>query len=162
MLPQGHQWGWADPTAWSAAAAAAAVQRGIGDAGGVRCGPFAAGRQPLRGRRLGAGRDRPGHMAKRGPMYPGLNQADFPSMLDERMYAQLLPPGPSVEHGGVVKICGVCSDRAKSLHFGGMACDSCKAFFRRSVQNEAYKHFRCSYEGRCSITITSRKCCQYC
>ncbi|KAF0296789.1 Vitamin D3 receptor [Amphibalanus amphitrite] len=68
----------------------------------------------------------------------------------------------AVKHGGVVKICGVCSDRAKSLHFGGMACDSCKAFFRRSVQNEAYKHFRCSYEGRCSITITSRKCCQYC
>ncbi|XP_003748267.1 vitamin D3 receptor [Galendromus occidentalis] len=60
------------------------------------------------------------------------------------------------------KVCGVCGDRAKSYHFGGISCDSCKAFFRRSVQNEAYKNFQCPYEGRCEITITSRKCCQFC
>ncbi|XP_023225253.1 thyroid hormone receptor beta-like isoform X1 [Centruroides vittatus] len=60
------------------------------------------------------------------------------------------------------KVCGVCGDRAKSYHFGGISCDSCKAFFRRSVQNEAYKNFHCPYEGKCEITISSRKCCQYC
>ncbi|KAK8383839.1 hypothetical protein O3P69_015936 [Scylla paramamosain] len=31
------------------------------------------------------------------------------------------------------KVCGVCGDVARSLHFGGRACDSCKAFFRRAV-----------------------------
>ncbi|XP_076345191.1 thyroid hormone receptor beta-like isoform X1 [Tachypleus tridentatus] len=60
------------------------------------------------------------------------------------------------------KVCGVCGDRSKSYHFGGISCDSCKAFFRRSVQNEGYKHFHCPYEGKCDITISSRKCCQYC
>ncbi|GAB6025821.1 hypothetical protein CHUAL_011797 [Chamberlinius hualienensis] len=60
------------------------------------------------------------------------------------------------------KICGVCGDRAKSYHFGGISCDSCKAFFRRSVQNDAHKNFQCSYDYDCEINITSRKCCQYC
>ena len=77
------------------------------------------------------------------------------------------------------KICGVCGDRAKSYHFGGISCDSCKgehgpkirpeltivgfaAFFRRSVQNDAYKNFHCPYEGQCDINMSSRKCCQYC
>ncbi|XP_037093986.1 vitamin D3 receptor-like [Pollicipes pollicipes] len=69
---------------------------------------------------------------------------------------------PPLQAPGAAKVCGVCGERAKSHHFGGMACDSCKAFFRRSVQNEAYRHFRCAYEGRCHITISSRKCCQNC
>jgi hypothetical protein len=63
---------------------------------------------------------------------------------------------------GKLKICGVCGDRAKSFHFGAISCDSCKAFFRRSVQNEAYKNFHCPYNNRCDITILSRKCCQHC
>ncbi|RWS24076.1 Vitamin D3 receptor B-like protein [Leptotrombidium deliense] len=72
--------------------------------------------------------------------------------------------GPSVAQlsSRPIKICGVCGDRAKSYHFGGISCDSCKAFFRRSVQNDAYKNFHCPYEGECDITIMSRKCCQHC
>ncbi|CAL8142986.1 unnamed protein product [Orchesella dallaii] len=60
------------------------------------------------------------------------------------------------------KTCGVCGDRAKSFHFGGLSCDSCKAFFRRSVQNDAHVAFRCAYDSCCDINISTRKSCQFC
>ncbi|XP_018015860.1 uncharacterized protein LOC108672668 [Hyalella azteca] len=60
------------------------------------------------------------------------------------------------------KICGVCGDAAKSMHFGGMACDSCKAFFRRSVQGKYWKKFRCSVKKTCNINQATRRNCQYC
>ncbi|XP_063608724.1 uncharacterized protein LOC134782941 [Penaeus indicus] len=60
------------------------------------------------------------------------------------------------------KICGVCGDVAKNMHFGGMACDSCKAFFRRSVQSATWENFRCEQEDRCVISKSNRRCCQSC
>nr|XP_045608524.1 nuclear hormone receptor family member nhr-85-like [Procambarus clarkii]XP_045608583.1 nuclear hormone receptor family member nhr-85-like [Procambarus clarkii] len=60
------------------------------------------------------------------------------------------------------KRCGVCGDAARSMHFGGMACDSCKAFFRRSVQSGAYKSFQCPENKICPISKQNRKVCQYC
>lgn len=60
------------------------------------------------------------------------------------------------------KLCQVCGDKAKSFHFGGLSCDSCKAFFRRSVHNDAYKGFHCVYQRNCEISISSRKSCQAC
>ncbi|XP_037074723.1 vitamin D3 receptor-like [Pollicipes pollicipes] len=96
-----------------------------------------------------------------GPMFPAGSQDEFSSMLSRRMYPSALAVQPPAGQCAA-KICSVCGDQAKSLHFGGMACDSCKAFFRRSVQNEAYKHFRCSYDEHCPITISSRKTCQFC
>ncbi|XP_046404561.1 uncharacterized protein LOC124169824 [Ischnura elegans] len=44
-------------------------------------------------------------------------------------------------------ICGVCGDSARSLHFGGVSCDSCKAFFRRAVIAKAYPSFLCVTTG---------------
>ncbi|XP_071521137.1 uncharacterized protein [Panulirus ornatus] len=61
-----------------------------------------------------------------------------------------------------LRTCRVCGDRAKSMHFGGLSCDSCKAFFRRAVHNDAYVNFTCPYDGNCVINIASRKCCQFC
>ena len=72
------------------------------------------------------------------------------------------PFSPGGSRRGEAKLCGVCGDVAKSNHFGGLSCDSCKAFFRRSVQNNAYKAFACPYERKCVIGKMSRKTCQYC
>ena len=60
------------------------------------------------------------------------------------------------------KYCGVCGDVALSNHFGGLCCNSCKAFFRRSVVNDTHLRFYCINKARCVISISNRKNCRYC
>lgn len=60
------------------------------------------------------------------------------------------------------KICGVCGDKAKSYHFGGLCCESCKAFFRRAMHNDSYKSFFCVHGQTCSINKENRRSCQFC
>ncbi|XP_064100936.1 estrogen receptor-like [Macrobrachium nipponense] len=50
------------------------------------------------------------------------------------------------------KICGVCKRSAKRSHFGALCCDSCRAFFRRSVQNSVWETFICFKGNRCDIS----------
>ena len=43
--------------------------------------------------------------------------------------------------------CHVCGDKSTGSHFGGISCESCKAFFRRSVQKSRFEEYKCSYSG---------------
>ena len=57
--------------------------------------------------------------------------------------------------------CHVCGDRAPNhVHYGGIACFSCRAFFRRSVPK--YKGYFCMADAACEITPSTRKNCQFC
>ena len=59
--------------------------------------------------------------------------------------------------------CLVCSEpAAKHMHYGAITCFSCKAFFRRAVQNNAANDFICRANDDCDIAIQSRKHCQKC
>ena len=61
-----------------------------------------------------------------------------------------------------VTTCLVCSDTTNGhLHYGSIACYSCRAFFRRSVLNKS-NILMCTYNGPCEITIASRKRCAFC
>ena len=63
-----------------------------------------------------------------------------------------------------IKLCQVCGDVAKSQHFGGLCCESCKSFFRRGVHNDNYRDFYCSskLQYQCRVSLTNRKQCRSC
>ena len=57
--------------------------------------------------------------------------------------------------------CQVCGDVANDhVHYGAIACYSCRAFFRRGVTN--HTPFYCAQDQKCQITKATRKHCQYC
>ncbi|RNA42264.1 thyroid hormone receptor beta isoform X3 [Brachionus plicatilis] len=58
--------------------------------------------------------------------------------------------------------CHVCGDKSTGSHFGGISCESCKAFFRRSVQKNRFEDYKCSYSGECKMNTNTRKICQFC
>lgn len=58
--------------------------------------------------------------------------------------------------------CTVCGDQAaEHLHYGGIACYSCRAFFRRTV-NSNRPILECSGTQNCKINKETRKRCQWC
>ena len=59
--------------------------------------------------------------------------------------------------------CGVCgAAAAKHVHYGATTCFSCRAFFRRSIQNGAAKQYVCRKGNNCQIMVKTRKNCQKC
>ncbi|XP_015745355.1 nuclear receptor subfamily 1 group D member 2 [Python bivittatus] len=62
---------------------------------------------------------------------------------------------------GMVLLCKVCGDVASGFHYGVHACEGCKGFFRRSIQqNIQYK--KCLKSNNCSIMRMNRNRCQQC
>jgi len=62
-----------------------------------------------------------------------------------------------------VSNCHVCGDLAIAhMHYGGVCCYSCKAFFRRATQTGKDKKYKCKNDKQCPITYTNRRACQYC
>ncbi|XP_031723438.1 nuclear receptor subfamily 1 group D member 2a [Anarrhichthys ocellatus] len=62
---------------------------------------------------------------------------------------------------GMVLLCKVCADVASGFHYGVHACEGCKGFFRRSIQqNIQYK--KCLKMENCTIMRINRNRCQQC
>ncbi|XP_062841386.1 nuclear receptor subfamily 1 group D member 2a isoform X2 [Trichomycterus rosablanca] len=62
---------------------------------------------------------------------------------------------------GMVLLCKVCGDVASGFHYGVHACEGCKGFFRRSIQqNIQYK--KCMKAENCIIMRINRNRCQQC
>jgi hypothetical protein len=54
--------------------------------------------------------------------------------------------------------CRVCGDKAIAhMHYGGICCYSCKAFFRRAVQSGKDKKYKCKADGKMPYK-SSNKC----
>ncbi|XP_016310227.1 nuclear receptor subfamily 1 group D member 1-like [Sinocyclocheilus anshuiensis] len=69
--------------------------------------------------------------------------------------------GTFTKTGGMVLLCKVCGDIASGFHYGVHACEGCKGFFRRSIQqNINYK--MCVKNESCLIMRMNRNRCQHC
>ncbi|KAL1131815.1 hypothetical protein AAG570_011427 [Ranatra chinensis] len=56
--------------------------------------------------------------------------------------------------------CPICGDKISGFHYGIFSCESCKGFFKRTVQNR--KNYVCLRGSSCPVTITTRKKCPAC
>ncbi|XP_059214072.1 nuclear receptor subfamily 5 group A member 2-like [Centropristis striata] len=61
---------------------------------------------------------------------------------------------------GLEELCPVCGDKVSGYHYGLLTCESCKGFFKRTVQNN--KTYICKEKQGCKIDINQRKQCQFC
>ena len=64
----------------------------------------------------------------------------------------------------LTKLCKVCGDKAASHnHYGGTACYSCRAFFRRCCFTKIERHpCKNDIEDRCVINMNTRRNCIAC
>ncbi|VDL62338.1 unnamed protein product [Hymenolepis diminuta] len=58
------------------------------------------------------------------------------------------------------KTCAVCGDHAVGFNFGAIACESCKAFFRRNALRASMPS--CLFNGSCMIQVKTRRFCSPC
>lgn len=56
--------------------------------------------------------------------------------------------------------CPICGDKISGFHYGIYSCESCKGFFKRTVQNR--KNYVCVRGAACPVTIATRKKCPAC
>lgn len=79
---------------------------------------------------------------------------------------QISGPASSITGGdtdtkdGIEELCPVCGDKVSGYHYGLLTCESCKGFFKRTVQNK--KVYTCVAERSCHIDKTQRKRCPFC
>ena len=79
-------------------------------------------------------------------------------------------------HKYYLKVCYICKEtttKEHCIHYGALACFSCRAFFRRSHQGMQDKgltndgkrklpEFTCKKSGKCNVTPKTRRRCQKC
>uniref|UniRef100_A0A8C4N277 Nuclear receptor subfamily 1, group D, member 2a n=1 Tax=Eptatretus burgeri TaxID=7764 RepID=A0A8C4N277_EPTBU len=87
--------------------------------------------------------------------------------LQEHLYCPRTLAGPlptqsgSVTINGIVLLCKVCGDTASGFHYGVHACEGCKGFFRRSIQQNI-KYKPCLKNEDCPVVRANRNRCQHC
>lgn len=72
-----------------------------------------------------------------------------------------LPAQPGISRQQLINSpCPICGDKISGFHYGIFSCESCKGFFKRTVQNR--KNYVCLRGANCLITVATRKKCPAC
>uniref|UniRef100_A0A8C6T9B0 Nuclear receptor subfamily 5 group A member 1 n=1 Tax=Neogobius melanostomus TaxID=47308 RepID=A0A8C6T9B0_9GOBI len=69
-------------------------------------------------------------------------------------------PMMDYRHSASEELCPVCGDRVSGYHYGLLTCESCKGFFKRTVQDK--KRYVCAETQTCWIDKAQRKRCPFC
>ncbi|KAF6730564.1 Nuclear receptor subfamily 1 group D member 2 [Oryzias melastigma] len=102
----------------------------------------------------------PGQMKQLANPRPGADDQDLPAPQKNKRSASSGKSGIT-KINGLVLLCKVCGDVASGFHYGVHACEGCKGFFRRSIQqNIQYK--KCLKNENCPIMRVNRNRCQQC
>ncbi|KAL3989640.1 Zinc finger C4 type (two domains) family protein [Acanthocheilonema viteae] len=64
------------------------------------------------------------------------------------------------EKNGNDLLCTVCGDQATGRHYGTIACNGCKGFFRRTIRR-GYR-YTCRFSNNCNIDKHNRAVCRSC
>ncbi|XP_044595015.1 nuclear hormone receptor FTZ-F1 beta isoform X1 [Cotesia glomerata] len=70
------------------------------------------------------------------------------------------PAGISTRQQLINSPCPICGDKISGFHYGIFSCESCKGFFKRTVQNR--KNYVCLRGAGCPVTVATRKKCPAC
>lgn len=95
-------------------------------------------------------------------MYPTSTEAEQSSAVgdgDFMMTTTAAQPGISRQQL-INSPCPVCGDKISGFHYGIFSCESCKGFFKRTVQNK--KNYQCLRGANCPVSIATRKKCPAC
>ncbi|XP_013416129.1 uncharacterized protein LOC106177786 [Lingula anatina] len=88
------------------------------------------------------------------PIMSTINPAGHHHLQIHGMVSQPLEPPPK---------CMVCGDKSSGVHYGVLACEGCKGFFRRALQDIGDpSRKKCYYNKNCEVTVQTRNRCQYC
>ncbi|XP_077378746.1 steroidogenic factor 1a [Festucalex cinctus] len=86
-------------------------------------------------------------------------QAAF-QMLGDKAHGVTLKVMEYTYDDDLEELCPVCGDKVSGYHYGLLTCESCKGFFKRTVQNN--KRYTCAENQECKIDKTQRKRCPFC
>ncbi|TWW61255.1 Nuclear receptor subfamily 5 group A member 2 [Takifugu flavidus] len=81
-------------------------------------------------------------------------------MLGEKAHGVTLKVMEYTYDDDLEELCPVCGDKVSGYHYGLLTCESCKGFFKRTVQNN--KRYTCAENQECKIDKTQRKRCPFC
>uniref|UniRef100_A0A182QPF0 Nuclear hormone receptor FTZ-F1 beta n=1 Tax=Anopheles farauti TaxID=69004 RepID=A0A182QPF0_9DIPT len=80
---------------------------------------------------------------------------------EEPLYDGEHLPSPGISRQQLINSpCPICGDKISGFHYGIFSCESCKGFFKRTVQNR--KNYVCLRGAACPVTIATRKKCPAC